>query len=106
MERAPASSLTIRMSGQLLVGVSRIYSRKVEHLYSDCTETASHIREFDRVMDKNEQEMAKNGAKRRKKAANGANGDLFDLNGSDLAFGDPTLLVLPVDELGTEGTQS
>jgi len=34
---------TLRLSGQLMLGVTRIYSRKVQYLLDDCKETREKI---------------------------------------------------------------
>jgi cohesin complex subunit SCC1 len=34
---------TLRLSGQLMLGVTRIYSRKVQYLLDDCKETKDRI---------------------------------------------------------------
>lgn len=41
----PEAPLALRLSGQLLLGVVRIYSRKINYLYSDCNEALVKIRE-------------------------------------------------------------
>jgi hypothetical protein len=40
----PASPLALRVSGHLMLGVVRIYSRKVKYLMSDCTEAMWKIK--------------------------------------------------------------
>ena len=35
--------ITLRLSGQLMLGVTRIYSRKVQYLLDDCKETRERI---------------------------------------------------------------
>ena len=35
--------VTLRMSGQLMLGVTRIYSRQVQYLLDDCKETRERI---------------------------------------------------------------
>ena len=35
--------LTLRLSGQLMLGVVRIYSRKMQYLFEDCKETREKI---------------------------------------------------------------
>eukprot|EP00555_Chaetoceros_dichaeta_P005827 CAMPEP_0198265788 /NCGR_PEP_ID=MMETSP1447-20131203/24649_1 /TAXON_ID=420782 /ORGANISM="Chaetoceros dichaeta, Strain CCMP1751" /LENGTH=98 /DNA_ID=CAMNT_0043955471 /DNA_START=167 /DNA_END=459 /DNA_ORIENTATION=- len=40
----PAVPLALRMSGHLLLGVVRIYSRKVRYLMNDCEEAMVKIR--------------------------------------------------------------
>lgn len=36
--------MALRLSGQLLLGVARIYSRKAKYLMDDCTETLSKVK--------------------------------------------------------------
>ena len=52
MRRAPADSimnpeapLALRLSSQLLLGVVRIYSRKVGYLFDDCNQALSKIKQ-------------------------------------------------------------
>jgi hypothetical protein len=40
----PAQPLALRVSGHLMLGVVRIYSRKVKYLMSDCTEAMWKIK--------------------------------------------------------------
>lgn len=35
--------VTLRLSGQLMLGVTRIYSRKAQYLFEDCKETRENI---------------------------------------------------------------
>ncbi len=41
----PEAPLALRLSGQLLLGVVRIYSRKINYLYSDCNEALVKIKQ-------------------------------------------------------------
>ena len=41
---APAAPLALRVSGHLMLGIVRIYSRKVKYLMSDCTEAMWKIK--------------------------------------------------------------
>lgn len=41
---SPDNQLALRVSGQLMLGVARIYSRKVKYLMSDCTEAMWKIK--------------------------------------------------------------
>ena len=41
----PEAPLALRLSGQLLLGVVRIYSRKITYLYSDCNEALVKIKQ-------------------------------------------------------------
>ena len=41
---SPASPLALRVSGHLMLGIVRIYSRKVKYLMSDCTEAMWKIK--------------------------------------------------------------
>ena len=40
----PAAPLALRVSGHLMLGICRIYSRKVKYLMSDCTEAMWKIK--------------------------------------------------------------
>ena len=40
----PEVPIALRLSGHLLLGVVRIYSKKVDYLHHDCNEFLSHIR--------------------------------------------------------------
>jgi hypothetical protein len=40
----PEAPLALRLSGQLLLGLVRIYSRKIQYLYTDCNDTLVKIR--------------------------------------------------------------
>jgi len=40
----PVVPLALRVSGHLLLGVTRIYSRKVKYLFSDCSEALVKIK--------------------------------------------------------------
>lgn len=40
----PEVPIALRLSGHLLVGVVRIYSRKVDYLYHDCNEVLTQLR--------------------------------------------------------------
>jgi len=40
----PAVPMALRMSGHLLLGVARIYSRKVKYLMEDCSDAMSKIK--------------------------------------------------------------
>lgn len=39
----PAEEMALRLSSHLLVGLSRIYTRKVHFLFTDCNEALSKI---------------------------------------------------------------
>lgn len=39
----PKVALALRVSGQLLLGLARIYSRKVTFLFADCSDALSKI---------------------------------------------------------------
>jgi len=39
----PKAALALRISGQLLLGLARIYSRKVTFLFADCSDALSKI---------------------------------------------------------------
>ena len=41
----PEAPLALRLSGQLLLGVVRIYSRKITYLYSDCNDALVKIKQ-------------------------------------------------------------
>lgn len=41
----PEAPLALRLSGQLLLGVVRIYSRKITYLYSDCNDALIKIQQ-------------------------------------------------------------
>lgn len=43
----PEAPLALRLSGQLLLGVVRIYSRKITYLYSDCNQALVDIKQVD-----------------------------------------------------------
>ena len=40
----PAAPMALRVSGHLMLGICRIYSRKVKYLMSDCTEAMWKIK--------------------------------------------------------------
>lgn len=42
--RKPAEPLALRVSGHLLVGLARIYNRKVKYLFVDCNEALIKIK--------------------------------------------------------------
>jgi len=44
----PATPLALRLSGQLLLGVVRIYSKKVLYLFEDCNEALSKMKSVSR----------------------------------------------------------
>ena len=41
----PEAPLALRLSGQLLLGVVRIYHRKVVYLFQDCNEAVTKIQQ-------------------------------------------------------------
>lgn len=47
----PEAPLALRLSGQLLLGVVRIYSRKITYLYSDCNEALVKIKQAFKAAD-------------------------------------------------------
>ena len=40
----PEAPLALRLSGQLMLGVVRIYNRKVQYLFQDCSEALVKIK--------------------------------------------------------------
>lgn len=47
----PEAPLALRLSGQLLLGVVRIYSRKINYLYSDCNDALVKIKQAFKAAD-------------------------------------------------------
>ena len=44
----PAAPLALRVSGHLMLGIVRIYSRKVKYLMADCTEAMWYVIPYSR----------------------------------------------------------
>lgn len=45
----PVNPLSLRLSGHLLVGLTRIYAKKVQYLYIDVSEAYNRLNSFSRT---------------------------------------------------------